>query len=432
MKVKILLLIFFLAIFFTHTASGDDSTMEGIFDILDETVFDDKWNDTEMEYKVPPVNGCVFPNGIRVITRVRSYRKGDERKYVAYARSYSNCHKDRWTGSFGNTICKGDGCWVRDLVGGSRFYITEGVYNAQSNHTKSLIDRHCGGVVPRDWQPFYGNPNDPYDVEVENRGIIWGYLSIHFDDMSRIDGEYCIPDIDSLVIDGGSWYTLSAVPSKDGWWIESRGHDSLTTHEIKHGIIIVTMNVTTKWRYARINDMGEKTYGGTQVVSETFRDSTKMPRVISAPPNVSVVIVCHNNSVTPYSLIDVVVDKNVTSTTIEYKNKTYTYHYKTGLLTSEDEHVYFDFVNATAWLPDPKKLVYRRAGFYVIDAAPITINNINITCSDPYRTVVATDYDITIINSKPSDYISIKTIIAFLSFIGLFLFVALVAVRRAW
>ena len=195
-------------------------------------------------------------------------------------------------------------------------------------------------------------------------------------------------------------------------------------------LVVKGPNVTVKWRYARRNDLGNLVYGGTQPVLATFRDSAKMPRIITSPPSASAVIVCHNNSVAPYSLIDVVTNRNTTSTTIEYKNATYTYHHKTGLLTSEDEHKYFDFVDATAWLPDPKKLVYRRAGYYVIDNAPITRDDINISCSDPYRTTTITDYNITVINSKPSDYIHTKVIFAFLLFLAFLVFIALVALGR--
>ena len=389
----------------------------GIFDILNETVYTGNWSITSMEYNLPPDGGCSIAGRVWVVYGAGcAPAKRGKLHCRAYADEYRNCrYKD--SGNFGDTICRGDGCWVH-MVSGSNFFVTERVFDKQTNHTKELILEKCGGVVENDWEPFLGHPNNPYDVEVQNDGVVWGYVKIHFNQLSQIEGEYCIPNEDSIIIHSGSWEEVGAKQWKKKKW--QRGVWSIedeTTYEIIDGIITAQIKITVQWYHSRGRDDGSCSYNNhTSVV--VFYDSVPMPRVLDIAINASATIVCHNNSVSPYSLIDVHIDDNVTMTEITYRNQTYTYHNKIGLLTDDDTYTYFDFINEPIWSPDRHNAVTRRAGYYVINEAPI--DEIRIDVSTPYQTKEITDYNVTLINSTLSDHVGFTTIIAFLAILGVF------------
>ena len=410
--------------------SGSAVAWEGPFEILNETFFDGDWSAVTQEYHLPPECGCMFPGTTWVITNVYRYWRGDEWEYRAYARYYGHCHEEEHTGAFGSTLCNGDGCWVHDLIGGSKFFVTDRVYNGQSNHTKELIDLYCGGVVPNNWQPFYGHPDDPYDVEVKSSGIIWGYIAIHFDKMSMIDGEYCIPNTDAVLIDSGSWYSLACAPKKDGWWMGVRSINDRTKYAIDDDVITARINVTVRWYYARHKDDGTTIYNNMVSVA-TFSDTKPMPTILSEPPNASATIVSQNNSVSPYSIIDVIIDEDIVSTEVIYKNRSSGYYNQVGELNSSDELKYFNFRREyPIWLPNQSNIVTRRSGYYIINEAPLSLGKLTINVSTPYQTQAISNYNVTVINSKPSDYIYWKVMFTFLATLGVFIMISYNLLRR--
>lgn len=404
--------------------TGTAVAWTGPFEILNETFFDGDWSDMSQEYNLPPDCGCSFSGRVFVIASV----SGGEVKR-AYAREYRHCdHKDN--GLFGETVCSGDGCWV-DMVSGHNFFITQSLYDQQSDNTKSKINRRCGGVVPNDWQPFYGDPKNPYDVEIKHQGVIWGYVEIHFKQLSNIDGEFCIPDESALMINSGAWESVGSRENKrDNWGRGVRSVESETTHTINDGIVTAKINITVRWYHSRRDGEGDMHYNN-HTAHAIFYDSKPMPRILNDAPNASAIIISNNNSVSPYTEISVLIDeKNTTSTEITYKNRSSTYYNQIGVLTENDELKYYDFMRDNMiWKPDNSKIVTMVAGRYIINEAPLLLDELSINVSTPYRTKQVIQYNTTLINSKPSDFYDIKGIVVFVSMIAILISGAYISLK---
>lgn len=401
----------------------------GVFDIMEETIYTGNWSETEHTYNLPPDNGNWNGGNIYVVQAIRKHAdSGDGFRYNIYTRDYQ-CGLFDGSGKFGVTRCRGDGCWV-DSVSGSQFFILESVYNSQSNHTKQLIRESCGGVVPSSWEPFRGNPNNPYDVDVENREVVWGYVGVFFENMSRINGEYRIPSDDAIQIASGSWDEVrSDEYDRDGKWRQHLwGVEDAIQYVANNGTVSAMIDITVKWAHKRRNMEGRYDYQN-HTSRATFSDTATMPTILNRTYS-NATIVCHNNSVTPYSLIAVHIDENVTSTEIVYRNRSSTYHNKIGILTSDGEREYFDFIDEPAWLPDASNIVTRRGGYYVINEAPLNMSELIITVSTPYTSYEVVDYNVTVIHSKPTDYVHWEVMAMFLSLLGLFVAIPYILLRR--
>lgn len=381
-----------------------------------------------MEYNLPPDDGVLIGGRIFVIDWVhqRFYKK--RWKTRAYAVEYRNSMLSDYD-EFGVCIDRSKHDWVNFIFAGGVF-VTEAVYDRQDNKTKTLMQNRCRCVVPNDWHPFHGHPDDPYDVEVQNQDIIWGYISVHFNNLSKINGEYCIPDGDSVIIDSGSWHEVSSKKNKKKRWVaEFVSIEDVVTSKITDGNITARIDITLKWHYkSRDRDSNGMYSYNNKTSTATFYDTVSMPRVLNIPMNASATIVSYNNSVAPYSLIDVHIDENVTTTKITYRNQTATHHNKIGLLETTDDLKHFNFIDEGIWKPDQNNTIAFRAGYYVINAAPLS--DIQIDVSTPYQTYTITDYNVTVIDSKPTDHIGWKSIIAFMSLLGVFGFGIWYTLRR--
>ena len=418
------ILLFFLLVMTIPTCFAEGESEAGIFEIMNETFFDGDWNAASMSYNLPPDCGCSIGGRVWVVNGVSNGRV----KRV-YASGYRSClYKD--SGEFGETICSGDGCWV-DMISGKNFFVTESVFGRQTNDTKKRILNGCGGVVKKGWQPFLGHPDNPYDAKIQNRGVVWGYVKIHFNKLSMIDGEYCIPTQDSIIIDSGSWESVGSRQWKKKKW--SRGVWSVkdrTVSEVTDGMITARINITVKWYQSRRDSEGATVYSNHTSVA-TFYDSAVMPRVLDIAQNTTVTIVCHNNSVTPYSLIDVNVSDTIVSTEITYKNATSSRCDQLGILAKDDEFMFFDFSRERKlFTSDKKNTITVRNGLYVINEAPLELDNLRINVSTPYNTYTVDNYNVTVINSTPADYIHWKVIIVFLSSLCLFVAMTYILIAR--
>lgn len=405
-----------LALFIFLLSLAQSASATGIFDIMNETFFTGNWSDSQTEYNLPSGGSCPMLGTQFVAIQVAHSNKNGDPGYRIYAREYRDCVY-KGTEEYGNTICSGDGCWV-DMIAKNNMFVTKSLYGAQTNSTKAAILKRCGGVVGSSWTPSMGHPNNPYDAEIQNTGIAWGYVQIHFENMSKINGEYCIPSTESLQIDSGSWETVGDPSTKKKKWVtEFVSIDDKTMYFIEDDIITAKINITVKWRHRRIRGDGSYAYCN-HTDAATFYDTAVMPKVLTQTPDASVTIVCYNNSVSPYSLIEVYIDENVTETEITYRNQTATHHHKIGLLETTDNPKHFTFIDKGVWKPDQNNVIAFRAGYYVINEAPLGAIQINV--STPYQTYMIIDYNVTVINSKPTDHVGWKPIIAFMSVLVVF------------
>lgn len=401
----------------------------GIFDIMDETFYTGNWSGVESEYNAPPSNGCFMTGRMFVITHVSTrFKEGDWKSHI-YAEEYrTGVMKDR--GHFGDAISRTRGGFV-DGISGACFFVKESVYNRQDNDTKTRIDQECNAVVPNSWHPFHGHPNDPYDVKIQNQGYLWGYVHIVLDNLSRLNTTYYIPSSDAFHIDAKSWNDLASDRNKrDGWDVEVQGTEEKMTHSISEGVVTAELDVVVKWCYRskKRNLEGEFRYNN-KTSTAAFHSYAVMPQVLNST-QATAIIMSHNNSVMPHSLIDVRINETVTATEICYRNQVATHHNKVGVLTNEDGLEYFDFVDADVWVPDPDGMIVRRGGYYVIDEAPLDTDNLTITVSTPYESFEVVEYNVTVMHSKPTDHVQWQLMIWFLSLLGVLLLVPYIMLRR--
>lgn len=422
-------LFFFIIIFTTSNISAN-----GVFDIMNETIYTGDWgvDMDNAELTLPPDDGVWKCGRIWVLASVNQYGPNQKGQYTCsvYAHEYRGCVY-KGCGKFGTTICYGEGCWVRTLMG-TNFFIPEEIYNVQSNDTKHQIDEMCGGVVSDGWEPFWGDPTNPYDVSVQHGNVVWGYVEVGFRNLSKINENFCIQSEDSIHLDAGSWDEIfSDRYDKGHGWQQHRWNISdRSYYNVVGGTVTGIVDVVVDWAHMRRDGEGDTQYSNN-TNKKTFGTTKVMPTVLNKTPLTSVDITSYNNSVTPYSLISVHITDNITSTEIVYKNTSSVYHHKIGFLTAdEDDGEYFDFVDESVWLPDESNIVTIRGGYYVINEAPLNLSELCINVSTPYDTYEVNNYNVTTINSEPADYIQWEVMIVFLAFLGLCIASARMAVRR--
>jgi len=147
--------------------------------------------------------------------------------------------------------------------------------------------------------------------------------------------------------------------------------------------------------------------------SQMISYSTKSPEVFDNSINdYEITITSYNNSVTPYTLIWVPNRWNIVKHRVNYKNDTALWYNLTGLVDKNSrgtEHV--KFFDTTGYSIDVNKTIARRGGFFVINEAPLNWSLLNISVFTPYIERDDPVCNVTIYNSKPSDFVSWKPIV---------------------
>ena len=145
-----------------------------------------------------------------------------------------------------------------------------------------------------------------------------------------------------------------------------------------------------------------------------------------------ITITSYNNSVMPYTLIYLPDRWNIVKETVEYKSNIITYNHKIGWLTSDNNgSEYVKFINTPSQVRDPTGMVLRQAGYYVINDAPLDWNMLNISVFTPYVEIDDVPCHVTVVHSKPSDYVQWKLMLAFLAFVVFCVGIAY-GVTRSW
>ena len=139
-------------------------------------------------------------------------------------------------------------------------------------------------------------------------------------------------------------------------------------------------------------------------------------------PNFAVKVKAYNNSVTPYTLIYVPYRENIIKSEVTYKNNVTSWHDRIGWVTTNDrgtEHI--QFLNKSFLIADDENMITRRASYFVINEAPLDWSKLDVTVYTPY--VKFTDFggNVTVVHSKPSDYVVWKVLITFMAVILLFI-----------
>ena len=144
-----------------------------------------------------------------------------------------------------------------------------------------------------------------------------------------------------------------------------------------------------------------------------------------------ITITSYNNSVTPYTLIYVPTRDNIIKQSVYYKNDTASWYNLTGLVKENyrgTEHV--RFLNKTGFTIDENETITRRAEYFVINEAPLNWSLLDISVFTPYIEKTDSVCNATIYDSKPSDFVAKKPIVAFIGILASFMIGAYIVVRR--
>ena len=143
-----------------------------------------------------------------------------------------------------------------------------------------------------------------------------------------------------------------------------------------------------------------------------------------------ITITSYNNSITPYTLIYVPDRDNIIKAVVEYNNSRYIFYNRTGWVsanTKGTEHV--EFINKTWDVHDKSHTITRRVRYNVINEAPLNWSQLNISVYTPYIEKDDCEWNVTVVNSKPSDFISWKLILVFILTIMVFVIGGYVAIK---
>ncbi len=227
-----------------------------------------------------------------------------------------------------------------------------------------------------------------------------------------------------------------AIVRRDAWHTSVSGvvvSFTTTYAGVYDGNNTTTASQTTNfhWKYKVHTLYGSHwrhVYEGPLTVSYTAESPETFNNAIDG---YEITIVSYNNSVTPYTLICTPDRWNIIKTTIEYKNNLTHWHNQTGWVAVNDrktEHV--EFLNASQCIADSANMLTRRAGYTVINEAPLNWSLLDICVYTPYATHQNPALNITVINSKPLDYVQWEVMIIFLAVLGAFIIMSYSLLRR--
>ena len=257
---------------------------------------------------------------------------------------------------------------------------------------------------------------------------------IGFRNMSVVNGTRYVNGIPKsfAIVKRSAWYELPV----DAVFVSFKSiyHIYDTLHE--DGVTTTTaLQITTfkwgKWVCEVNEDGSEDCVFYERVEYLTITDVVESPYIFNNNiDNYTIVITSYNNSVTPYTLIYVPYRLNIVKETVEYKNNNIQCHNKTGWVTTNSkgtEHV--RFLNKTLRVEDPTYTITRRSEYYVINEAPLDWKLLNISVQTPYVLHDDLAWDVTVVHSKPSDYISWKLMVVFVFVLVVFLVAGYYAVN---
>lgn len=269
-----------------------------------------------------------------------------------------------------------------------------------------------------DWSNVTSGGTPEKNVYWEGHIKCWIDIT-RFKNVSIIDGcEYVSgTPCDNVIIQYDAWHTFIHLWDLGLCFNDNVDHLLTDVRCFEDGgDVVAVLDVELMWHSTSAD--GDKDY-----VIETVTISTReiAPAVFNNTIKSTIAeITCYNNTFSPYTNIIVLTQDNIISTTFTYKNNTAKRFHSMGWITNNsngNEHV--EFLNKSFWLEDDDQNVIRHHGDQcIINEAPLNLSELQITISSPYTTKNVTDYNVTMINSKPSDYIQFKMIMILLIVIG--------------
>ena len=269
-------------------------------------------------------------------------------------------------------------------------------------------------VFDEDWSIADGIGDPVKDVKSSNH--VRGWIDIvGFRNMSVIDEVRYVNGTPSTfaIVKRDAWHTPI-----DGVVVSFTSTSSVDDH---YNYTTAAQHTSFHWkkRVCTIFGCRWKHYYEHLTVSYT----TESPEVYNNTINdYEITITSYNNSVTPYTLIYVPGRYNIIKKIVEYKGNTTSCYNLTGLVKTNDrgtEHV--RFLNEPGATLDENETITRRAEYYVINEAPLNWSLLNISVCTPYVVKNDTICNVTIYNSKPSDFVAWKPMVTLIGILSSFL-----------
>jgi len=400
------------ALVFFVLITGQSSGMTHV-NLLDATVFNGDWD--AIREQPEDICVCQYPGRLYVVTSLGSGR--DEKNRMCYSVSvceYYDCEFvdcDHWGSMTGCVI----GEWTKYMPD---FIMSERTWERQSDDEKAVIVNASNfkGVGKAGWEPYMGDPS--VETTVQNHKHIWGDPKIVFDSACVINGTTYIPTIENIQIAENVWDSVDGIDRCDDWcpYFDNINITNRTT--IEDGDLVAVVHVVLKWYYYQEDC---HISGDDIVCYDRFKNTTEtadfvvrapMPKIIDSSMfnNISAEIMMYNNTFAPYTLIDVNVPENTTITTFTYRNAIARNFKMIGIVNNEASTV--QYIDESMWKESPKQNTITHIDeLCVIHEAPINFSELSITVSSPYETVNVTKYDVTMMNSKPGDYLNAKRLL---------------------
>jgi len=135
-----------------------------------------------------------------------------------------------------------------------------------------------------------------------------------------------------------------------------------------------------------------------------------------------ITITCYNNSVTPYTLIYMPPRQNIIKQSVTYRNDTASWHNLTGLVMKNSRGTEsVRFLNKSGFFIDENETITRRAEYFVINEAPLNWSLFGVHTYTPYACYTNVSVcNVTLYNSKPSDFIAVMPIMMLVGILSAF------------
>ena len=277
-------------------------------------------------------------------------------------------------------------------------------------------------VFDGDWSVAHGEGTPVKNVKRSNH--IRGWIDIiGFREMCNIDGvDYInISPKDAAIVKRNSWHT-----DVDGTVVSFK---STCTVREYYGFTIATQHTSFHWKQevcrkvCHNNKCHTECHWDNYYEYQTISTVEKSPNVFNnSIDGYNITITSYNNSVTPYTLIYIPPRWNIIKQTVTYRNATASWYNLTGLVQKNDVGTeYVQFLNKSKFVIDEDETITRRAEYFVINEAPLNWSQFDIRVYTPYIEKSDCVCNATIYNSKPSDFILWKPLIAVVGILASFL-----------
>ena len=431
-------------IFLLFVAPASAEQPGSIFDVLNLTVFDGNWS--VISDDVAFQDRCNFPGKWYLLTSVGSrYNDGDLWARASGLR-WDGCRSYKFSDGVMNSKIYNHSDWCEKVY--YPYVITERSWNAQPQYTKAILNNTTKfmGVVPNRWDlwhPYLGRPDDMPVYEVSNSEHIFGWVTVSFENASRINGTTYVADNYSIVPVYDVWNSVDGIKAyercEDCYSCKMMRAKLISMNVTpviteKDELIVVNVYVELKWGYycnhCRISgeNMPCEAMWRNTTEHARFTATAIAPTIVTLDDrNVIAQITEHNNTFDPYTIIRVDVPENVTVTTFTYKNNTVKHFNLIGV--SNVSHV--EYLDSSTWKTTPNQdLILPYGDLCLIRDAPLNLSELQIQISTPYITKNVTRCNITVITGESTDYVDFKGIFMYTSIIFILVLCAWLNLRR--